>query len=182
MDYYLGADGPTLLIFGPMEAPFEELKQLFEQLSTSPNLTTRLDQHKFIDKNPALRVTLACGPRSSLTKVRRVETPAEVSFQWRQHADHWEDSADLMSGFPPRQFSWPPNTSHTSHQTTSLSLSHEGNMPRLCVTDGMSSALLRHLRVLTMIVMMSSPILLRLDAVTCIVRLCLKTLLLPKLR
>lgn len=102
--FYLGSDGPRLMIFGPLDADFGQLQDLFRRMSRSPGASYALHEEPFITAFGGVRVTLvSTGPvatqtphlHAGLSAIRTGDTP---SFEWHTTAAGWDHLAELVGG------------------------------------------------------------------------------------
>ena len=59
LTYYDASDGPRVMIFGPLDADFGSLQQLFTRLSGAPSQPCELDRQPFIAAFGGTKITLA---------------------------------------------------------------------------------------------------------------------------
>lgn len=98
--YYDASDGPRVMIFGPLEADFYRLQELFVQLSQKPDKICELHEQAFVVPFGGTKITLiSSGPmfgekniRQGIQRVKGSECPV---FEWHQAAVEWDCLARL---------------------------------------------------------------------------------------
>jgi hypothetical protein len=100
--FYDASDGPRLMIFGPTEARFLELEQLFGRLRSGETKCAELHREPFVKVFGGLSVTLECtggmftslgNAQNGILRRRGMEPP---SFCWRRTAEGWDYLAKLI--------------------------------------------------------------------------------------
>jgi len=105
LTYYDASDGPRIVIFGPVDADFESLQELFVRLSQTPGMTCELASQPFIVTFGGTKVLLSCtGPnfphkRIDGQGIHRIEPLIMPVFEWRRSADGWDYLAELVNPF-----------------------------------------------------------------------------------
>ena len=101
--YYDASDGPRIVIFGPLDADFQNLQQAFTQLSQSPGETCELHKQPFVASFGGTSLVLVCsGPmfgkkRDVVQGIRRVAGSTLPIFNWQRTAEGWDYLAELIS-------------------------------------------------------------------------------------
>ena len=101
--YYDAPDGPRVMIVGPIEADFQSLRALFEQLSQTPDEPCELHEQPFVRALGGVRITLKnsgsmfAQNRNGLWQgIRRVTTESKPVFVWHRTAEGWDYLARLI--------------------------------------------------------------------------------------
>jgi len=90
------------MILGSLDAGFQAIQDLFVQLSRNPGKTCPLEMQPFIAALGGIKVLLICSepllPRkcSNSQGIRRIPQEAGPVFEWRHHAEGWDDLAELI--------------------------------------------------------------------------------------
>jgi hypothetical protein len=89
------------MIFGPLDADFGSLQQLFTRLSRAPSDPCELDQQPFVAAFSGTKITLASsGPmfaqKGHATGIRRVKAASGLVFEWCRTAEGWDYLAKLI--------------------------------------------------------------------------------------
>lgn len=105
--YYEASDGPRLVMFGPIDADFRSLQELFVRLSQTPGMSCELAEQSFIAAFGGVRVLLSCSAplpsrkqaiwRGIRNGLDRVETEANPVFEWRLAEEDWDDRVALLA-------------------------------------------------------------------------------------
>ncbi len=100
--YYDASDGPRVMIFGPMDADFRSLQELFARLSRTPSRPCELQEQPFVASFGGTRITLASsGPMFAQTGctrqgIQRVKDASGPVFEWCRTAEGWDYLAKLI--------------------------------------------------------------------------------------
>lgn len=100
--YYDAPDGPRLMIFGPLDADFRSLRELFARLSRTSGEPCELHEQPFVAPFGGTRICLATtGPmfeqkRSTRQGIQRVKDACGPVFVWHRTAEGWDYLAKLI--------------------------------------------------------------------------------------
>lgn len=102
LTYYDASDGPRIMLFGPLEADFRSIQELFLSISHSPQMVVELHSQPFVVPFGEVRLTLTNTgtffPRSHDAKcgIRRVQDAKRVEFTWGRTSEGWDYLAELI--------------------------------------------------------------------------------------
>jgi hypothetical protein len=113
LTHYDASDGPRVMIFGPLDADFGSLQQLFVRLSQAPTEPCELDQQEFIAAFSGTKITLTSsgpmfGTKGCAVGIRRVKDASAPVYEWRRTAEGWDYLAKLIGPIV--------NEMHAGHQ------------------------------------------------------------------
>jgi hypothetical protein len=103
MSFLNAADGPRIMLFGPMDVDLQALQHCFRELSKRGE-EIRLDRQPFSVSFGGVELVAKCAESSPETKRlgkqgRLVKTAKdEPHFEWTQSAEGWDDLAKFMDG------------------------------------------------------------------------------------
>lgn len=101
--FYDASDGPRIVIFGPMDADFQSMQELFRKLSynTGPY---DLDKLPFIQAFGNIRVVVSSSgsmfeeAKGRPQGLRRRHSMPNNTFEWQRTAEGWDYLAQLIDG------------------------------------------------------------------------------------
>ncbi len=100
--HYEASDGPRIMIFGPLDADFDKLRQLFVELGETPDSTYQLEAQPFVAAFGGIQVRLVCtGPILSNAVarqgLRQIASEPGPIFQWTRSSENWDYLAQLVA-------------------------------------------------------------------------------------
>lgn len=99
--HYLASDGPRIMMFGPHDADFAAVRDLFLHLSTSPGMICSLETQPFVAAFGGIQVSMIChdrplGPhRCTDERLQVVKGGPPLAFKWARTAGGWDHLAAL---------------------------------------------------------------------------------------
>jgi len=96
LNYYDASDGPRIVLFGALNAPFDALQALFKRLIQSDQ-PIEFHNEPFIQSPAGIQVVASRCKRSSTSQgVTHSKSGRGETFQWRLTAEDWDDVSELM--------------------------------------------------------------------------------------
>ncbi len=98
--YYVAPDGPRIILFGPLDAQFEELRILFEHLADGSKTVVSLHQQPFVVAFGGIEITLSVlslGADKISNGVHHKTENAPI-YNWSNQRQKWTYYANLVDG------------------------------------------------------------------------------------